>query len=130
MISKYSTYYQAYPVLHYYHSADDAVSTSINIAKLDEAVSIMLNNPKFNRYHEELQILRNSLNQFFKHMKSRYGEKSSQTPDIDWQKSKLPDDLLKEGFSQDTTLSERRKVLTSLLHTENRSWKDVYPSLG
>ena len=130
MINQYSTYYQAYPVLHFYHNTDEAVSMSTNIAKLDEAVSIMLNNPQFKSYHEELQLLRDSLNQFFKHLKSRFGQRANKEADINWYQSQLSEDLLKDGFSEDKTLSERRKVLTSLLQNENRSWKDVYPSIG
>ena len=126
MINQFSTYFQAYPVLHFYHNTDEAVSMSTNITKLDEAVSIMLNNPQFSSYHEELQLLRDSLNQFFKHIKSRFEQKSGSEPDINWYKSRLSEDLLKEGFSQDETLTERRKVLTSLLQNENRSWKDIF----
>ena len=130
MINQFSTYFRAYPVLHFYHNTDEAVSMSTNITKLDEAVSIMLNNSQFSSFHEELQLLRNSLNQFLKQTKSRFGKSVDQEPDINWYNSKLSEDLLKEGFSADNTLSERRKILTGLLQNENRSWKDVYPSIG
>ena len=89
----------------------------------------MINNSKFEPIHEELHILRDSLNQFLKHLKSRFGQRASKEPDLNWYHSKLPEELLKEGFSEDTTIPERRKALTSLLQNENRNWKDIYPSL-
>lgn len=130
LINQFSTYYQSYPVLHFYHNDDDTVSAGINIVKLDESVSIMLNNSEFEPIQEELQALRNSLNQFLNHIKSRYGHKADKDPDIKWNQSQIPEAILKEGFSEDQTLSERRKILTGLLQNENRSWNDVYPSLG
>ena len=130
MINQFSTYYQAYPILHFYHNEDPAVSSTINIVKLDEAVSVMLNNSKFEPIREELQILRDSLNQFLKHIKNRFGQRANKEPDINWYQSQLPEELLKERFSEDATLPERRKVLTSLLQNENRSWKDVYSSIN
>lgn len=130
MVTQFSTYYQAYPVLHFYHNDDGAVSAGINIVKLDEAVSMMINNKKLEPIHEELQTLRSSLNQFLKHLKSRFGQRADKEPDINWYHSQLPERLSKERFSEDATLPERRKVLTSLLLNENRSWKDIYPSLS
>ena len=130
MINQFSTYYQAYPVLHFYHTDDGALSAGVSITKLDEAVSMMINNSRFEPIQEELQTLRNSLNQFLKHLKSRFGQRSDKDPDINWKESEIPEEISKEGFSEDETLSERRKVLTSILKNENRDWKDVYSSIN
>ena len=129
LLNQYSTYYQAYPVLHFYHNEDPAVSAGVNVVNLDEAVSMMINNKKFESVQDELQVLRDSLNQFLKHIKSRFGQKAEKEPDINWYHSQLPEGLLKERFSDDSTLPERRKVLTSLLQNENRNWRNIYPSL-
>lgn len=125
MINQHSTYYKSYPVLHFYNDADDANSLSINIASLDEALSIMLNSSKFTPLHEEIQLLRDSMDHFLKHLHSRFGRKAGGHPDINWYTFQLPDSLLKEGFSEKQDLTDRRNVLTALLHNENRSWQDV-----
>lgn len=125
MVNRHSTYYQAYPVLHFFNDADDASSLSINIASLDEALSIILNNRRFNDLHEELQLLRDSIDHLLKHLHSRFGRKAGGYPEINWHDFQLPDGLLQEEFSENPELTDRREVLTALLHNENRSWQDV-----
>ncbi|RDV10720.1 hypothetical protein DXT99_25995 [Pontibacter diazotrophicus] len=129
MVHQHSVLYQAYPVLHFYHSTDNAVSLSINLTRLDEALSIMLHSSKFDALHEELQSLRGSITLLLKHLESRFGTKAGEKPAVDWYELQLPESVLQEGFSENPDLSDRRKVLTSLLRNENRSWKDVYPDL-
>lgn len=129
-VHQHSVLYQAYPVLHFYHNIDVATSLSINLSALDEAVSIMLSSSVFKDLHEELQALRGSVTLLLEHLESRFGSKANGSPEIDWHKLPLPQRVLEEGFSENPDLSDRRKVLTSLLHNENRSWKDVYPYLG
>jgi hypothetical protein len=124
-LNRNSTYYQAYPVLHFYNDSEDVNSLSINIASLDEALSIMLNSSKFKPLHGELQLLRDSIDHFLEHLNSRYGRKAGEHPAINWYDLNLPESLLKEGFPENPDLSERRKVLTALLHNENRNWQDV-----
>lgn len=130
MVHQLSVYYQAYPVLHFYHNTDDASSLSVNLAALDEAISIMLNSSEFISLHKELQSLRGSINLLLEHLKQRFGDKEGKNPDINWYKLPLPERVLQEGFSGNPDLSDRRKVLTSLLHNENRNWKDVYPEFA
>ncbi|WP_160164087.1 potassium channel family protein [Nafulsella turpanensis] len=130
MIGQYSINYKTYPVFHYFHNADGEISIGTSIARLDEAVSIMLNNRKFDPIREELQMLRESLDQLFKNLKKRFRNKADEEPEINWYNLQLPEDLLMEGFSEDQTLPERRKILTGMLQNENRNWKNVYPNLA
>lgn len=125
MINRHSTYYLAFPVLHFYNDSEDANSLSINIASLDEALSIMLNSSKSTPLHEELQLLRDSMDHFLAHLHSRFGRKASEHAAINWYELQLPDSILQEGFSENPDLTDRRKILTALLQNENRKWQDV-----
>lgn len=129
MVHRHSVLYQAYPVLHFYHSTDNATSLSLNLTALDEALSIMLNSGRFDASRKELQSLRGSVDLLLKHLKGRFGHKADESPAIDWHGLQLPESVLQEGFAENPGLSDRRKVLTSLLRNENRGWKDVYPGL-
>ncbi len=130
MIIMYSSHNQAYTVLQYHHHPDEDNTLSIHITILDEALSIMLLSSKFYPIQEELQLLRSTIDRFLNHLKHRFETNADIKPDIDWTKIKIPENQLKEGFSNDDGLTDRRKVLTSLLYNENRSWKNVYTSLG
>lgn len=124
MINLHSTYYQAYPALHYYHHSGNDVSFGVNLVALDEALSIVLSNNS-NSLSKELQLLRGSLNDLLQHLESRYKHKSDEAPEINWNSYDLPDEINK-GLIEDIGLKERRKTLSGLLSNENRSWKDVY----
>lgn len=89
----------------------------------------MLHSSKFDALHEELQSLQGSVTLLLKHIKSRFGTKAEENPAINWYELQLPESVLQEGLSENPDLSDRRKVLTSLLRNENRNWKDVYPDL-
>lgn len=128
MVETHSAHHQAYPVLHYYINADRPSSLSINIAILDEAISIILTNEKEKTLQKELMPLRKSINHFLKHLQDKYHILSE--PDrvarIDWDQLNLPSGSLSLDLDEGD-LHRRRQVLDELLATEGYSWQDVYP---
>jgi hypothetical protein len=130
MIDHHSVNQHAYPVLHYYANAEEGSSLSINIAALDEAVSMLLCRRKDRRFQKEIGLLRYSLDQFMQHMKVKYNQitESGSTIHINWAELDLPEEIHQHGFGTDETqdLDKRRQVLFSLLKTEGYQWKNVY----
>lgn len=128
MIETHATHHQAYPVLHYYINVDRPSSLSINIAILDEAISIILTNEKEKTLQHELMPLRQSINQFLKHLQSKYHilSEPNRVAEIDWNKHELPPGSLKLELEEDE-LHKRRQIIDGLLATEGYSWHDVYP---
>lgn len=127
MIDRHNVNHQAYPVLHYYNNPELDSTLSVNLTVLDEAVSILLHSREKPLY-QELQTLRNSLDQFLQHIKEKYSKQAgADPPGINWLALDLPANLLPQEIREDPTLSDRRKVLGDLLKSEALSWQHVYP---
>lgn len=126
MINRHSNFYQAYPVLHYYHHIGKDASLAVNVAVLDEAVSMILYNEGAADLAKEMETLRSSLNDLLEHLKNRFEEESDHTPEIDWSTLDLPPELTGKKFSAGDNLKERRKILGGLLKNESRTWDEVY----
>ena len=126
-INKHTTYYQAYPVLHYFNNPHKESSLSINFAVLDEALSIMLSSRNKKYLKQEIQPLRKAISHFFQRIEGKYGEKAEAVPPVNWYNLHLPEGILQENFEELSTLRDRRKVLGDLLKSEGYSWRDVYP---
>jgi hypothetical protein len=129
MIDRHSISHHAYPVLHYYINSEKETSLSINISKLDEAVSILLSSPEAHHFNKELQILQYSLDHFLEHMESKYDQisESDKRFDIDWKNLDLPEELSTHDFKYDRhKLNERRQILHGLLKNEGYTWDNVY----
>lgn len=127
MIDRHSTNHQAYPVLHFYHTPTEGTSLSINLTVLDEAVSILLNSNKLNNIEKELQPLRNSISNFLQHVEQKYGHKADAAPSINWSRLQLPEGVPESENTVEHPLRSRRKVLQSLLQSENWNWDKIYP---
>lgn len=127
MIERHAVNHQAYPVLHHYNNPDIASSLSINIAVLDEAVSILLSSNQ-KPLVKELQSLRNSLSSFLQHVEEKYGltAENDMLIQVNWYNLSLPDAVIRGGMEEDPRIFQRRKVLDSLLKSEGFNWHDVY----
>lgn len=126
LVDTHATYYQAYPVMHYYNNPMKESSLSTSLAVLDEALSMLLSSRHPSSLKKEILPLRNSLSHFFKRIEGKYGEKAGGAPDINWHSLHLPQEMLQAGFEEISTLKGRRKVLGDLLNNEGLSWRDVY----
>lgn len=126
MIERHVISHQAYPVIHYYDNRDRSSALSVNISVLDEAMSILLSNNKHPLFHE-IKPLRNSLDQFFRHIEDKYGSlvEVDDVPEITWQRQGIPKGIIPtEQVSAE--VKSRRRVLGGLLKSEGFTWADVY----
>lgn len=122
MINRHSNFYQAYPVLHYYHHIGVDASLAVNVAVLDEALS----SKGSSELWREVGSLRAALDDLLEHLKNRFEEETDYTPDINWASFDLPQGLAGNGFSTGDNLKQRRRVLGGLLRNEGRTWGEVY----
>ncbi|HEY9185345.1 MAG TPA: ion channel [Salegentibacter sp.] len=122
MIDRHSVNHHAYPVVHFYRQEKKKDSFGINIARLDEAVTILLNSHERNKFHEELLLLRTSLSGFFEDMEGNFSPNQSTAKDIT-DSFNFP----QLDFEKNTKdLQKRRRITGGLLVSENFNWKDVY----
>lgn len=126
MINRHSNFYQAYPVLHYYHHIGVDASLAVNVAVLDEALSIIMHSKGSSELGREVGSLRAALDDLLEHLKNRFEEETDYTPDINWASFDLPQGLAGNGFSTGDNLKQRRRVLGGLLRNEGRTWGEVY----
>lgn len=110
--------HQAYPVVHFFSHQEPENCFNINFVRLDEAVSILLNEKDQNisgdTGKDELQLLRNTMNDLLMHLKENFS-------------ASLPKP---EGYTdlkniQEATLDQRRKLLLAMLKSEKLSWEYV-----
>lgn len=123
MIDRHSVNHEAYPVLHFYGNRHPESSLSINLATLDEAITILLETEKGEPFRAELEPLRNSISNFLNHIKQRYSRTvhSGENTSLNFPTERIDNQLT---ASEDH--DERRKVLGGLLKSESFSWADVY----
>lgn len=121
MIDGLSVSHQAYPVVHFYSRSRVKDAFSINIARLDEALSFLLESDKGENLREELEILRYSLSNFLQYLNRSF---SRSLPNIERQVDEQDvSSYLNEIDSK--KLNERRRILKSLLKSEGFSWNSV-----
>ncbi|OIB57347.1 potassium channel family protein [Natrialba sp. SSL1] len=120
--------HNAYPVLHYFHSAHDKRSPTVEIAALDEALSLI----KFGipEPHQPngivLRNARKGIENYLETLHQTFVEPADRTPS-------LPDlNALREGgiptvsdeefVSSFDTLSKRRRILLGIVESDERQW--------
>ena len=122
MIDGHSVNHHAYPVVHFYRQNKKKDSFSINIARLDEAVTILLNSKEGKNFQEELNLLRSSLTGFFEDMEENFplnlSVKNNTTDSFDFPSL--------EAGKTSKDLRSRRRLVEALLKSENYTWKDVF----
>lgn len=121
MIDRHSVNHHAYPVVHFYSQADQQDSFSINIARLDEALTILLAPGKGENLREELEPLRFSLSNFLENIDKNF---SRSLPNV--QNQVHPYDFPYSMTEVDSEqFRERRRILESLFRSEGYRWKDI-----
>lgn len=122
MIDGHSVNHHAYPVVHFYRQNKKKDSFSINIARLDEAVTILLNSKEAKDFHGELKLLRSSLSGFLDDIQENFSlnkaGKNDATDSFDFPS------LEPENTSEE--LRKRRRMVEVLLKSEKYTWKDVF----
>ncbi len=121
MVDEHAVNHQAYPVIHYYSHPEPMVCLSINLTRLDEAISILIGQGEVVEFRKELAPLRNALTNLLHHI---YNNFSNEIPSVETFRSKVSLRYKIPGFDE-KILEYRRRVLYSLLISEGFNWKDV-----
>ena len=121
MVDEHEVNHQAYPVIHYYSHPEPDVCLSLNLTRLDEAVSILLGSEEEVEFKKELAPLRAALTNLLTHI---YKNFSREIPSAEALQNKLDLPYIVAGIDEDI-LEYRRRILDSLLTNEGFSWKEV-----
>lgn len=121
MVDRHSVNHQAYPVVHFYNRSKPKDCFSINIAGLDEGISILLYSGKGDGLQEELEPLRISLTNFLENLEKNF---SRSLPQVEQAEVSLNFSYTVEG-DQYKGLQTRRRILQRLLKSEGFQWEDV-----
>jgi hypothetical protein len=118
--------------VHYFYSTARDESLSINLANVDEAITILIHYVEPKKWREQdIAPLRDAINKFLATASHHYHlipeEIAAYQPDIEYLKSRnIP---LKEHQAMSSSraeMNERRSSLQGLLHSNGWSWSDVY----
>lgn len=121
MIDKHSVNHKAYPVIHFYTETKPKNCLSINLARLDEALSILIHSKEGEKLREELKPVRSSVSSFLQNLDESFSN-SMPTVKNPLDPAKLPYEE-KAGKSEDQ--ESRRRILEKLFKSEGFEWKDV-----
>jgi len=120
-------HYQAFPLIHYYHNVEINTSFSLNIAKLDEALTIMLSSSK-SPHHREFYFLKKSMDALLNRFDEFHHTPELTRPveEVNW--NYLGHSIGQSGkeLAKNPEILSRRKILTSLLLHDGLQWKHVY----
>ncbi len=126
-IDKHSNSHQSYSVIHFYNTPKLDSSFSVNLAIMDEVISMILQSDELKEMHSEVNSLRNSITSFLENVQEKYSIKNDFAPYFRWKDMELPPKVLIDGKYDQKDLAYRRKILGGLLQGENWGWKEVYP---
>ncbi len=131
-IFSHSQHHLAYPVIHYFHSSRLRESASVNLAALDEALTILLVCiPKENRPDSfDLGSLRLALTTYLHTLHGNFLQPSDQElplPDLTRLKEKgIPliedEDRIGQGYER---LLKRRRMLKAVIEYGGWTWQDM-----
>ena len=121
LVDQHSVSHQAYPVVHYYSRSEEKDCFSINISRLDEALSIIVYSNKGENLQEEIGLLRAAISNFLQNLDKNF---SRSLPNIEKQidEQEIPSYI---NEIDSNNLNERRRILKSLLKSEGFSWNNV-----
>lgn len=120
-IDKHAVNHHAYPVVHFYTEAEPKNCVSLNLARLDEALSILIKSKEGGKLQEELEPLRTSITSFLQNLDENF---SKSMPKI-----KNPVDRSKFSYQgkalKNEDLENRRRILEELFKSEGFKWDDI-----
>lgn len=120
-------HYQAFPLIHYYHNVKINSSFSLNIAKLDEALTIMLSKST-SPHHREMYFLKKSMDSLLERFDEFHNIPTLTEPSnqVNWDYLGHFLDKDSKNLADKPDIMYRRKILTSMLLHEDLEWKHVY----
>ena len=117
LVDRHIVNHQAYPVVHFFSNSRKEDCLSLNLARIDEGISLLLNEAEDK---EEIKLMRSSITNLLQHIDQNYGNTMSKTYEVESYPS-MPGELSKK--SKD--LEERRAILGGMLVSEGFHWRDV-----
>lgn len=121
MVDRHSVNHHAYPVVHFYTQAKAKDCLSLNLARLDESLSILLGSDEAGKLEKELQPVRTAITNFIQTLDEKF---SRSLPEVN--NSVDPSFFsYSEKVRQSSDLTNRRQTLQRLLKSEGFSWEDV-----
>lgn len=120
-IDKHAVNHHAYPVIHFYTEVKPKNCLSLNLARLDEALSIIIGSKEGAKIQEELEPVRSSITQFLQNLKVSFAKSMPNVENpVDRSKFSYEGNVLKNE-----DLENRRRVLEELFKSEGFKWEDV-----
>lgn len=123
-IDNHAVSHQAYPVVHFFSHENSNNCFSLNFTRLDEALSILLNNDQqIERNQIEMKLLRDTMTNLLGHLRSNF---SNSLPNL--KNDSIKENIRKKDFYNQLDLNElnqRRQLLTALLQNEGLNWNAV-----
>ena len=121
MMDKHSVNHHAYPVIHFYTEAKSKNCLSLNLTRLDEALSILIDSGDARDLQQELEPVRSSITSFLENLDESFSKSLPTVRDIA-NKSKFS---YKGNVLKGEDLDNRRRVLEELFRSEGFTWEDV-----
>lgn len=121
LIDRHAINHEAYPVIHFYSHPQPEICLSLNLTRLDEALSIITNSGNAENLQKEMMPLRTSITSFLNYVNTNFS-RSLPTGEYAPESFSLPYQV--EGI-ETGELQHRRKILEGLLKSESFTWKDV-----
>lgn len=121
LVDRHAVNHEAYPVIHFYGHPQPEICLSLNLTRLDEALSILTNSGNAENLQKEMEPLRNSITSFLNYINNNFS-RSLPTGEYAPETFSLPYQV--EGIETEY-LQHRRKILEGLLKSESFTWKDV-----
>lgn len=121
----------SYPVLHYYYSENRSKSLPVNLAVLDEAMTILytLINQEHCTSHLAVHSARMSVSSFLETLKSNFISKAAMEPPVPSLALLAANNVPVNSKQIQWAYKEnknRRMLLLGLLQDDGREWQDVY----
>ena len=121
MIDRHSANHHAYPVIHFFTEIKPKNCFSLNLARFDEALSILIGSSEGKKLHKELAPVRSSITSFLETLDKSY---SKSMPTV-----KNPVNPFRFSYQGKVVKNEqmagRRRILEELFRSEGFRWEDV-----
>lgn len=125
--------HKTYPVLHYLHSINRKEVLSIGLARLDEAITILLFGVD-NVKKGKLELIRKIISDLLHTLQDAFIHAADETPPLpDLKKINLPGVKIKSNdeFKERAKIAEsHRRLLKAFVINERRNWDEVYNEKG
>lgn len=122
MIDKHLVNHHAYPVIHFYTEPKPMNCLSLNLTRLDEALSVLIVSDEAGELQEEMEPARSSITYFLNYLEESF---SNSLPAVNnpIDGKNFP---YKGGGLKNENLENRRRILERLFKSEGFTWEDVF----